>query len=211
MSYAVARRWCAGAVFGFAILAPLAAQQQSGELDTKQQIQLKLARAVYKAIVTNTNYGVFDDIHFGLKGDTIILRGQASRPILKSTIENTVKKIEGVSKVENEIAVLPLSPNDDRLRVAVYAALYSFPSLQKYTSNRAGFTGMTVARRAGGITNDPPIGYHAIHIIVQNGNVRLVGVVDNEADSNVAEIRANTVSGVFSVDNDIQVAKPPQK
>jgi len=199
------------AVLGFALISPLPAQQQAGELDARQQIQLKLAREVYKQIVTNSNYGVFDDIHFGLKGDTIILRGQASRPILKSTIENTVKKIEGVSKVENEIAVLPLSPNDDRLRVAVYASIYSFPMLQKYTSNRAGFTGMTVARRAGGITNDPPIGYHAIHIIVQNGNVRLVGVVDNEADSNVAEIRANTVSGVFSVDNDIQVAKPPQK
>jgi len=199
------------ALLGLALIGPFVAQQQPGDLDTRQQIQLKLAREVYKQIVTNPNYGVFDDIHFGLKGDTIILRGQASRPILKSTIENTVKKIEGISKVENEIAVLPLSPNDDRIRAQVYATIYSFPSLQKYTSNRAGFTGMTVARRAGGITNDPPIGYHAIHIIVQNGNVRLVGVVDNEADSNVAEIRANTVSGVFSVDNDIQVAKPPQK
>ncbi|HKD05357.1 MAG TPA: BON domain-containing protein [Bryobacteraceae bacterium] len=198
-------------LLGFALIAPLAAQRDAAQLDSKQQAQLKLAREVYKDIVTNTNYGVFDDIHFGLKGDTVILRGQASRPILKSTIENTVKKIEGISKIENEIAVLPLSPNDDRIRAQVYASLYSFPTLQKYTSNRAGFTGMTVARRAGGITNDPPIGYHAIHIIVQNGNVRLVGVVDNEADSNVAEIRANTVSGVFSVDNDIQVAKPPQK
>jgi osmotically-inducible protein OsmY len=199
------------AVLGLALIGPLAAQREGADLDSKQQAQLKLAREVYKQIVTNPNYGVFDDIHFGLKGDTIILRGQASRPILKSTIENTVKKIEGVSKVENEIEVLPLSPNDDRLRAVVYATIYSFPSLQRYTANRAGFTGMTVARRAGGITNDPPIGYHAIHIIVQNGNVRLVGVVDNEADSNVAEIRANTVSGVFSVDNDIQVAKPPQK
>jgi osmotically-inducible protein OsmY len=211
MGHSTAGRWCASAAVAFALVAPLAAQQQAGDLDTRQQIQLKLAREVYKQVVTNPQYGVFDDIHFGVKGDTIILRGKASRPTLKSSIENTVKKIEGISKVENEISVLPLSPNDDRLRAAVYVAVYSFPSLQKYTANRAGFTGMTVTRRAAGITNDPPIGYHAIHIIVENGNVRLVGVVDNEADSNVAEIRANGVSGVFSVENDIQVAKPPQK
>ena len=64
----------------------------------------------------------------------------------------------------------------------------------------------SVARRAGGITNDPPFGWHAIHIIVKNGNVILTGVVDNEGDLYLAGMRANMVSGVFSVDNDLQVA-----
>lgn len=64
----------------------------------------------------------------------------------------------------------------------------------------------SVARTAGGITNDPPIGYHAIHIIVKNGNVTLTGVVNNEADMAIAGIRANGVPGVFSVDNQLQVA-----
>ena len=68
----------------------------------------------------------------------------------------------------------------------------------------------SVARAAGGITNDPPIGYHAIHIIVNNGNVTLTGVVDSDSDLAVAEMRANIVPGVFSVDNQLNVAgKPP--
>jgi hyperosmotically inducible periplasmic protein len=64
----------------------------------------------------------------------------------------------------------------------------------------------SVARRAGGITNDPPLGWHAIHIIVKNGNVTLTGVVDNSGDFTIAGMRANGVPGVFSVDNDLQVA-----
>jgi len=153
-------------------------------------------------------YGVFDNIHFAIKGDNnVILRGKVSRPTLKSGAENVVKKIEGVGTVENEIEVLPLSTNDDRIRAAVYASIYRYGPLQRYTSNRGGGRqGMTVARKAGGITADPPIGWHAIHIIVQNGNVTLVGVVDNAGDLAIAEMRANQVSGVFSVDNDLQVA-----
>ena len=109
--------------------------------------------------------------------------------------------------MDNQIVVLPNSPNDDRIRAAVYAAIYTYPALQKYTSNRGGPRGgRSVARAAGGITNDPPIGYHAIHIIVKNGNVTLTGVVDSDTDLAIAEMRANGVPGVFSVDNDLQVA-----
>jgi hyperosmotically inducible periplasmic protein len=126
---------------------------------------LNLAKEVRKQIVTQPQYGVFDSIHFAIEGNTVILRGKASRPILKSSIENSVKKIEGVNNVKNEIEVLPVSPNDDRLRAAVYASLYRYPPSQRYTSNRGGpRAGPSVARRAGGITNDPPIGWHAIHI-----------------------------------------------
>lgn len=63
-----------------------------------------------------------------------------------------------------------------------------------------------MARAAGGITNDPPMGFHAIHIIVENGNVTLTGVVDSDMDLALAGMRANSVPGVFSVDNDLQVA-----
>jgi osmotically-inducible protein OsmY len=58
---------------------------------------------------------------------------------------------------------------------------------------------------AGGITNDPPRGFHGIHIIVKNGNVALYGVVNNESDAAIANIQANTTPGVFSVDNDLDV------
>jgi len=193
-------------VLSLCLVAPLLGQDATS-LDAKQQAVQKLAVEIRKEIVTLPQYGVFDNIHFAIKGgDTVILRGQASRPTLKSSIENVVKKIEGVSKVDNQIEVLPLSSNDDRIRAAVYASIYRYPPLQKYTSNRGGPRGPSVARAAGGITNDPPIGYHAIHIIVQNGNVTLTGVVDSETDASLAQIRANSVSGVFSVDNDLQIA-----
>jgi osmotically-inducible protein OsmY len=136
-----------------------------------------------------------------------VLQGKASRLTLKSGAENVVKKIEGVTTVDNQIQVLLLSPNDDRIRAAVYASIDGYPALQKYTSNRGGPRGgRSVARTAGGITNDPPLGHHAIHIIVENGNVTLTGVVDNDTDLAIAGMRANIVSGVFSVDNDLQVA-----
>jgi hyperosmotically inducible periplasmic protein len=185
------------------------AQEQTTTLPSADQQQvLRIAKDVRKQIVTLPQYGVFDNIHFGIKGsDTVVLMGQASRPTLKSGAEKVVSKIEGVKTVDNQIEVLPNSPNDDRIRAAVYAAIYTYPVLQKYTSNRGGPRGVpSVARAAGGITNDPPLGYHAIHIIVKNGNVTLTGVVDSDTDLAIAEMRANGVSGVFSVDNDLQVA-----
>jgi osmotically-inducible protein OsmY len=175
--------------------------------NANQQAVLRVAKEVRKQIITLPQYGVFDYIHFAIKGtNTVVLQGKASRPTLKSGAERVVKKIEGVESVDNQIEVLPNSPNDDRIRAAVYASIYRYPALQRYTANRGRPQAPSVARAAGGITNEPPIGYHAIHIIVQNGNVTLTGVVDSETDLALAGMRANSVSGVFSVDNDLQVA-----
>jgi hyperosmotically inducible periplasmic protein len=198
-------------ILGLAVqIPPALGQQAAAPSDAQQQALVNLAQAVRKQILTNTQYGVFDYIHFAIKGgDTVVLRGYASRPTLKSSLGNSVKRISGVKTVVNEIEVLPLSPNDDRIRAAVYQAIYGWGPLQRYTSNRgpgANLNVNSVARRAGGITNDPPIGWHAIHIIVKNGNVTLEGVVDNSGDLSLAGIRANGVSGVFSVDNNLQVA-----
>ena len=196
-------------VLGLLVQIPSALGQQSPAPSDAQQSMINLAQAVRKQIVTNTQYGVFDFIHFAIKGNTVILRGQASRPTLKSSLESSIKRIDGVKSVVNEIEVLPLSPNDDRIRAAVYRAIYGYGPLQRYTSNRGPGARMgnnSIARQAGGITNDPPFGWHAIHIIVKNGNVTLEGVVDNSGDLAMAGIRANMVSGVFSVDNQLQVA-----
>ncbi len=206
-------------LLGFAVavlfVMPLTAQtanNQSSKDDQaatgSMQVQ-RIARDVYKQIVTLPQYGVFDDIHFAIKGDsTVILRGDASRPVLKSSAENVVKKIEGVKQVINEIEVLPLSPNDDRIRALTYARIYRNTWLSRYTSNRGGGSRLySPVRATMGITNDPPIGWHAIHIIVKNGNIRLVGVVDTSGDLAMAEMQANSVPGAFSVDNDLIVAK----
>lgn len=211
MSYRMPRLLI-GSTFCLVMFAPAAMAQEQGATmsDAQQQAVLRIAKEVRKQIVTLPQYGVFDNIHFAIQGgDTVILRGQASRPVLKSSAENVVKRIEGVKTVTNDIEVLPTSPMDDRIRAAVYRSIYGYPVLQKYTSNRGGPRGPSVARMAGGITQDPPIGWHAIHIIVKNGNVTLVGVVDSEADLSIAGMRANSVGGVFSVTNDLEVAGKP--
>jgi hyperosmotically inducible periplasmic protein len=203
-----ASNWVISSISGLLLLTPSVLPQEVAATPTaKQQAILKLAEQVHKQIVTQAQYGVFDFLHFAIQGDTVILRGKASRPTLKSSVENAVKKIEGVNHVTNEIEILPVSANDDRLRAAVYAGMYRYPPLQRYTANRGGPRGIpSVARAAGGITNDPPIGYHAIHIIVENGNVTLTGVVDSDMDLAIAGMRANSVPGVFGVDNELQVA-----
>ena len=173
--------------------------------EAQQSDIMRIAQQVEKKILGLTDYGVFDDIHFGIKGKTVFLYGYASRPILKDSAEKAVKSIKGVESVDNQIEVLPNSPNDDRIRAAVYRAIYS-GQLAKYTGNRGfGANDQSLVRQTAGITMDPPLGYHAIHIIVKNGNVTLKGVVLNSMDAAVANIRANQVPGVFSVSNDLVV------
>jgi osmotically-inducible protein OsmY len=186
-----------------------------------QEDGMKIVAQVQKKLRGLPNYSVFDWITFGFHGKTLVLKGYASRPILKSDAGNAVKGIPGIESVDNQIEVLPLSPNDDRIRAAVYNRIYTQPSLRKYNANQGNLAqamgpgGRNVGLMAGGITNNPPLGFHAIHIIVKNGNVTLYGVVNNEMDSNIAGIQANQAPGAFSVDNDLIVqgaaAKPASK
>ena len=149
------------------------------------QVQRRLEREVRHELVTLPYYDVFDNLEYRVDGSQVTLSGQVVRPTLKSGAENVVKNIEGVEKVTNNIEILPLSPNDDRLRVAVYRAIYGHTALQRYS-----------------VRSVPPI-----HIIVKSGNVTLEGVVANEGDKNIANIQANGVSGVFSVKNNLRVEK----
>ena len=163
-----------------------------------------------------SSYGVFDWLTFGFRGKTVVLKGYASRPTLKSSAANVVKRIPGVESVDNQIEVLPNSPNDDRIRAAVYNRIYTQSALRIYNANQGsvaqalGPGGRSVAMMAGGITNDPPRGFHAIHIIVKNGNVTLYGVVNNQGDAAIAYMQANSTPGVFSVDNDLEVPGVPK-
>jgi hyperosmotically inducible protein len=136
-------------------------------------------------LATQPYYGVFDWLAYEVRPDnTIVLRGEVVRPTTKSEAESRVRSIEGVSKVVNEIEVLPASPEDDRLRVALYRALYSFDSpLFRYATQSV-----------------PPI-----HIIVKNGRAELKGVVVSKADADLALIRAKGVPGLFDVKSELQV------
>jgi hyperosmotically inducible periplasmic protein len=144
----------------------------------------KLVKEVRHQLVMLPWYSVFDNLAYQVDGDKVTLFGQVTRPTLKSDAEAAVKSIEGVASVVNNIEVLPLSPMDDQLRRAVFRAIYGDSGLPRYSVQAV----------------------PSIHIIVKNGNVTLEGVVDNESDKNLANLRANQVPNVFSVKNNLVVA-----
>lgn len=156
-------------------------QNQAAPAKAEQRIQ----KEVRHELLMLPYLGVFDNLAYKVDGYTVTLLGQVTRPTLKSDAESAVKNIEGVEKVDNQIEVLPLSPSDDRLRLRLYRAIYGFAGMQRYAL--------------------PAI--KPIRIVVRNGHVSLEGVVDNEGDKNIAGIRANGVPGIFSVKNNLQVAK----
>jgi hyperosmotically inducible protein len=157
------------------------AQQANETLSPESQD--RLVREVRHELIMLPYFGVFDNLSFRIQGRTVILEGQVVRPVVKSDAENSVKHIEGVEKVINNIEVLPPSPMDDRIRRAVYQSIYSYGPLFKYG-------GMAV----------PPI-----HIIVKGGRVTLDGVVDSEADKGLAGMRANQVPDTFQITNNLRV------
>ncbi len=143
-----------------------------------------LEERIRRELVTLPFYNVFDNLTYSVNGDVVTLSGHVTRPTLKSSAENVVRRLSGVARVENRIEVLPLSPFDDRIRLAVFRSIYSRPGLDRYA--------------LGAIPG--------IHIIVKNGNVTLEGVVAREMDRNVAFLMANGVSGVFNVENNLRLA-----
>ena len=142
-----------------------------------------LADKVRHQLVMLPYYNIFDNLAYRVDGNTVTLYGEVTRPVLKSDAERAVKHIEGVGRVVNEIKVLPLSPFDDQIRRATYRAIFGYGGLYRYAMGA-----------------NP-----SIHIIVDNGHVTLQGVVSSQMDKNIAGIRANGVSGVFSVTNDLRV------
>jgi hyperosmotically inducible protein len=145
----------------------------------------RVEREVRHELVMLPYSSVFDNLAYKVDGDTVTLLGQVARPDLKADAERAVKGIEGVEKVNNQIEVLPLSPNDDGIRRAVYRAIFGSVGLDRYV-----------------LAAVP-----SIHIIVKNGNVTLEGVVANEGDKNLAGIKANGVPGAFSVTNNLRIEK----
>jgi hyperosmotically inducible protein len=146
---------------------------------------MDLVKEVRHELVMLPYYGVFDNLTYRVEGSKVTLFGSVTQPKLKTDATNAVKKIEGVTAVDNEIEVLPLSPNDDNIRRGVYRAIYSKPGFERYQFGAV-----------------PPI-----HIIVKNGDITLEGIVGTEMDKNIAGISANGVSGGHSVTNKLQVGQ----
>ena len=145
----------------------------------------RITKEVRHELVLLPYYGVFDFLAYKVSADgTVTLLGQVTQPTLKSDAENAVKHVEGVEHVDNQIQVLPLSPMDNEIRHVAFRAIYGSPQLTKYAWKSV----------------------QSIHIIVNNGHITLEGVVDSQADKEVAEIRAKSVPNVFSVDDNLIVA-----
>ncbi|HLJ25390.1 MAG TPA: BON domain-containing protein [Candidatus Angelobacter sp.] len=156
--------------------------------EADQASQSRIDRQVRHELVMIPQLSIFDDLSYKVDGGTVTLLGEVRNPVIKSEAQAAVKHIEGVRQVSNEIEVLPVSFNDDRIRRQVARAIFNQPRLFEYA-----------------IQPVPPI-----HIIVRNGHVDLEGVVRDQGDKDVAGIRANGVPGVFSVQNDLQTENARQ-
>ncbi len=183
------RRTLVVSVISGMLLLPLClAAQQKDHNDAfvrGPESESRLTQEVRHQLVMLPYYTIFDDLAFRVNGSTVTLLGDVTNPVLKSDANNVVKRIEGVTQVDNQINVLPLSPMDWQIRRAEFRAIYGDPSI----GDRYGHQALP-----------------SIHIIVSNGHVKLEGVVANQADKNLINVRANGVPNVFSVENDLQVA-----
>ena len=165
-------------VFGVSLL-PAAPQAQTTL--TAAQLEMEITRTIFLA----PHFGVFDALFYKLDGQNVTLLGQVLLPITKEEIFRRVSKLSGVGQVTNNIEVLPLSSDDDLIRLRVYRRLFGTADLYRYA-----------------LSPNP-----SIHIIVKGGHITLEGVVSNEADSRIANMAVRQVAGKFSVTNNLKIEK----
>jgi hyperosmotically inducible protein len=163
------------------------------------------SRSVRRMLERLPYYGVFDFVAFSVDRGVVTLVGYSYQG-LKGAAEMAAKRSAGVVEVANKIEQLPASLNDDRIRWATYYRIYADDFLSRYAPGGATevFREILEERRFPGMQ---PVGHYPIHIIVKNGRTTLLGVVDSAADRQIAEIRAREVTGVFAVENGLQVVR----
>jgi len=143
-----------------------------------------LIAKVRHEVMMYPRYTIWDNVTFRVNNGTVDLMGDVSQPYKKSDIEKIVREIPGVVAVNDEVQVLPLSSMDDALRARVARAIYGDANFSRYAIEA----------------------HPSIHIIVDNGHVRLEGVVANKFDKNLAGIRASSAGLSFGpVVNNLQV------
>lgn len=147
----------------------------------------EIAQSVRHELLSYPYYGIFDDLAFKVQKGQVTLLGDVTLPVKKSDIQGIVEKLPGVESVNDQIQVLPLSPNDNLLRRQIATSIYRYPALSRY-----------------GMGTHP-----SIHIIVDNGHVTLTGMVDSKTDKDLAGIRASSAGMSFGpITNNLQVATP---
>jgi hyperosmotically inducible protein len=187
MGHVIRKRFASFLVLGLFAAAPSAHAQRPPVARTTagapKPEEPQLSREIRHQLIVLPYYSVFDYIGFTLDGDRVTLTGYVLRPTLRSNAEAAVKSLEGVSSVKNLIEILPKSPSDDDSRRSVYRAIFEDSALQRYGASEI------------------PV----IHIILQNGQVRLEGAVATEAEKSLATSRASGVPGVSGVTNNIAI------
>ncbi len=150
------------------------------------RLEQRLTVQVRRQLVMIPQVTVFDNLAYKVQGGTVTLYGEVRNAVIKDVAEKSVKRLEGVERVDNKIEVLPASFNDDRIRVQVARAVFGDSRLSMYGNEPV-----------------PPI-----RIVVRDGRVDLEGMVRTQTDKDTAFIRANGVPGVFSVENHLKVELP---
>jgi hyperosmotically inducible periplasmic protein len=189
------------AVLGGLVFNRTVATQSISARETTQSVQRALERLPY--------YGVFDFMAFNVERGTVTLTGYAYQGGLRDAAESATRRVSGVDEIANRVEPLPASQNDDRIRWATFYRIYTDAFLSRYATGGPDQIRREIydSRRFPGMHQ--PLGVYAIHIVVRNGHTTLFGVVDNQGDRQIAEMRAREVSGVFSVANEIEIAKKP--
>jgi len=152
-------------------------------------------------------YGPFDALSFSYDKGTVTLSGYAYALGLKADAERAVKRVTGVDTVVNNIEQLPASRNDDELRWRTFYAIYTNDFLSRYAPGGGLWWGHRDHFRREMALGMEPIGSYPIAIVVKNGRIQLMGMVDNQADRTAAELAARGVPGSFGVENRLEVHK----
>ena len=156
----------------------------------KPETDAALANSVRHEIVMYGKYSIWDDVGIEVSNGTVHLTGVVTQPYKKAAIDRLARNVAGAAQVQDDIRVLPLSPNDDRLRLRIARAIYGDPTMTRYAVE--------------------PL--KPIHILVENGHVTLTGMVASEFDKQIAGTRASTAGMSFGpIVNRLVVENPATK
>jgi osmotically-inducible protein OsmY len=165
----------------------------NGPIVADEELTKKLTRALaydrsmsdhFSVLDFLTQENAFDWFTVSVNHGAVTLTGYAHNPMAHDSAVALVDSEKGVKDVEDQVEVLPVSMVDDQIRLNAYRRIY-------YGSSFIG-------------SGDPT---HPIRIIVDNGHVILEGVVITPLDKQVAGMKVLGMSGVFSLQNNLQVKK----
>jgi hypothetical protein len=183
----------------------------TGTARSQQPLPPGIVEEIRNELLKLPHYGVFDFLAFSFEDGTATVAGYVLRPSLKDEAERAVKR-PWVSQVINKIEVLPASQADDELRQRLHAGIYGDAFLTKYSTGQRTLWGHRHPASPGlqtfGLWRFPgmePGGDEPVHIIVKDGRVLLLGVVDSDADRDTAGRLARAVPGSFPLENELAI------